>query len=582
MTTKKEMTIWDGIKQTIDAYDNQQIDNNPSYAPSVRNVLDMIDCYWMSKYRDGDLDASGLRKAFYNIVVNPTEIAAKMIDLDTKDVIVIAEDGQSFYPSWILGKELKLWMKNKKNENGQTFGQLLNQMVLQFPKYGHLIVKKAKDTVHIVPIQNLYCNPEAKNFLDSEILIEKHPDCTAEFLRSQKKWNQDVVEKLISNFTDNGNGEGIDVYEKYEATKDGNNYIIFPEGGNDEDILFESRINKGDLYKEIKWEDIPGRALGRGQVEKLFEAQIAKNQNENLLRGGYRWTSKHAWQTRDDNVAKNLISEIEDGDVLTVNSEITPISMEERNLGAITIGDSKWNDLIAKLSFSAEPLSGETPKSGVTLGQTVLQTRMAGQYYDLKREDLGMFIKDILMEWIMPEFKKQKRDIHNLMLGEFDEDELTKLKDMVATSENNSSLLAQIKKTGRIPTSQEMEILKSINKEKLNRKKEIKIPKGFYDDIKYKIDIVITNEQIDIASRVTTLQTVLQIIGSNPTILKDPKTKKVFYNLLDMAGISPLDFKDEEPDMIDTIGQIQPQRGGSIAKIQQNNGVSATNQASII
>jgi len=577
---EQDQTIWSGIKQTIDAYDTQQIEHNPSYAPSIRNVLDMIDYYWMSKYRDGDLDSSGLRKAFYNIVINPTEIAAKMIDLDTKDILVIAEDGQSYYPSWILGKELKLWMKNKKNVNGQTFGQLLNQMIMQFPKYGHLIVKKAKDTVHIVPIQNMYCNPEAKSFLDSDILIEKHPDCTAEFLRGQKKWNQDVVEKLISEFTNNG---GVDIYEKYEATKEGNNYLVFPEGGNDEDILFESRINKGDLYKEIKWEDIPCRALGRGQVEKLFEAQIAKNQNENMLRGGYRWTSKHAWQTRDDNVAKNLISEIEDGDVLTVNSEITPISMEERNLGAINLGDNKWTDLIAKLSFSADSgLAGGDPKSGVTLGQTVLQTRMAGQYFDLKREDLGMFVKDILMDWTMPEFKKQKRDIHNLMLGEFDEDELTKLKDMVATSDNNASLISQIKKTGRIPNTQEMEVLKAINKEKINRKKELKIPKGFYEDIKYKIDIVITNEQIDIASRVTTLQTVLQIIGSNPTILKDPKTKKVFYKLLDMAGISPLDFKDEEPNMMDTIGQIQPQRGGSIAKIQQNNGVSASSQISTL
>jgi hypothetical protein len=302
-----------------------------------------------------------------------------------------------------------------------------------------------------------------------------------------------------------------------------------------------------------------------------------------MLRGGYRWTSKHAWQTRDDNVAKNLISEIEDGDVLTVNSEITPISMEERNLGAINLGDNKWTDLIAKLSFSADSgLAGGDPKSGVTLGQTVLQTRMAGQYFDLKREDLGMFVKDILMDWTMPEFKKQKRDIHNLMLGEFDEDELTKLKDMVATSDNNASLISQIKKTGRIPNTQEMEVLKAINKEKINRKKELKIPKGFYEDIKYKIDIVITNEQIDIASRVTTLQTVLQIIGSNPTILKDPKTKKVFYKLLDMAGISPLDFKDEEPNMMDTIGQIQPQRGGSIAKIQQNNGVSASSQISTL
>jgi hypothetical protein len=259
--------------------------------------------------------------------------------------------------------------------------------------------------------------------------------------------------------------------------------------------------------------------------------------------------------------------------------------MEERNLAAINVGDAKWNDLIAKLSFSADNgLGGADPKSGVTLGQTVLQTKMAGQYFDLKREELGMFIKDILMEWIMPEFKKQNRNIHSLMLGEFDEDELTKLKDMVNVGDNNNSLLAQIKKTGRIPNSQEMEIFKAINKERNNKKKELKIPKGFYDNLKYKIDIVITNEQIDMASRMTTLQTVLQIIGGNPTILKDPRTKKVFYKLLDMAGISPLDFKEEEPSMSDMLSNanIQPQRGGSVAKLPQTSNASSSNKVTTL
>lgn len=550
------------IEAIVEGYRTEALDCNPIYAPSNKDVLELIDSYFASKYRDNEYDSSGYKKPFYNIVINPTEVASKMIDLDTKDIRIVAEDGQSYYPAWFFGKELKIWMKDKKNKDGQTFGQLLNQMVYKYPKYGHLIAKKAKDTVYLVPLQNFYCdNPEADNFLSCDTVVEEH-DYTAEQLRKQEGWKN--VEDIITKYEVEGN---IKVYEISVLNQKGDNYFIQPAGCNkEEDVLYKDRRDRKDLYKEIKWEDLPGRCMGRGQPEKLFEAQIAKNQNEYYLRSGYRWTSKKLWQTRDDNIAKNLITEVEDGDVLTANSEITPISMEERNLGAIREGDTKWDKLISTLSFAFEPISGQPSKSGTTLGATVLQTNMMRQYYDLKREELGMFIKDILFDWIIPEFKKQKNGKHNLMMSEFDESELTKIKELVLTNKTNRAVIGQVEKTGAIPTMQEMELLKSITSEKMKSQKDIKIPDNFYNNLKYKIDIIITNEQIDTASRMTTLQTVLQIIGGNPTILQDPRTRKVFYKLLDLAGISPTDFQEEEPDLASTVGQNTAQVGGSVSK----------------
>lgn len=553
------------IENIISNYKDTKLDCNPVYAPSNGDIIGLIDCYFANKYRDNEYDSTGMKKSFFNIVINPTEIASKMIDLDTKDVKIVAEDGQSYYPAWLFGKELKIWMKDKKNENGQTFGQLLNQMVYSFPKYGHLIAKKVKDTVHIVPIQNMACdNPTGKSFTSSDVIIETH-EMTEGQLGKQKNWEN--VDNAISKYT---NEDGVVVvYEIHDITKDKNNYVIIPKGAKDGEELYIGTKKREDLYKEVKWEDMPGRVLGRGQPEKLFEAQIAKNQNEHYLRSGYRWTSKKLWQTRDDNIAKNLITELEDGDVLTVNSEITPISMEERNLSAINLGDAKWDNLISKLSFSSEPMSGERPPSGTPFGTTKLQAVMAGQFYDLKREELGMFIKDILFDWIIPEFKKQKNGKHILMLGEFDEDELLKLKELVFERKNNNALIKHIQKTGAIPDMREMEVLKAINRQKLKAEKDIKIPEGFYDNLKYKIDIIITNEQIDMASKMTTLQVVLQILGSNPAIMSNPRTRKIFMKLLDLSGISPTEFRDEEPQLDEVVGQNAPQRGGSTARVSQ-------------
>ncbi len=549
------------INREVEQCERDTLVCNPSYAPTQKEILRLVDFYWVNKYKDGEYDETGYRKSFYNVIINPTEIASKMIDLDTKDIQIKAEDGQSFYPAWLMGKDLRIWMKSKKNKDGRVFGQLLNDMVYSLPKYGHLLVKKAKDTIYIVPLQNVFNEPNALNFLSSRFLIESH-EYTPDELRNQG-W--DNVENVIYKYGKTGK---ITIYER-SGVIEGEpkyNYVIVPKGGGNypEDILFIDKIDRKDLFKEIKWDNIPGRASGRGTPERLFEGQIAKNSNENLLRSGYRWTSRHLFQSRDQSITRNLIADLFDGEVLPVESEITPIAVEERNLPAIREGDSKWDKNIADLTFAYEPMGGQKPSSGTPLGTSILQTRMSGQYFDLKREDLGMFIKDILFDWIIPNFKNQTRNEHSIMLGEFDEDELGKIKELILTNKTNKSIVKNIIKTKIIPSMDEVDILRGIELEKLKKSKDISIPKGYYDDLKYKIDIVITNEQIDLASRMSTYQTILQIIGTNPTILQDKRARKIFYKLLDLSGISPVDFGiDETPELAQTMAK----QGGSIAKI---------------
>ena len=556
-------TIWEHVNTKLSEFKTTSVEFNPTFAPFQLDVINLVDNYWSSRYRDGASDSSGYKKAFYNIVMKPTYVASKMIDLDTKDIRVMAEEGQSYYPAWFFGKELKLWMKNTKNQNDQTFGQLLNDIVYQLPKYGHVLLKKAKGSVFIVPLQSVRNDPTAQSVLKSDWMAIEHN--LTKYQMKEQGWDETKINAVYTKFQ---NKNKVKIYEfigdcEYPT---GENYFIIPEKGNDEDIIFKNKIKVKDYFKEIKWEDIPNRALGRGQPEKLFENQIAKNTDENLFRTGLRWSSKHIFQSRDESLAKNLLTDIENGDLLTALSEIQPIAVEERNLSAYQASDAKWDKNSSDNTFSYESISGERPPAGTPLGTTVLQSQQAGAFFDLKREDLGMFLKEVIFDWIIPDFKKDNRREHKIMFGEFEEDEVDKLRGLILTNKFNQSLFRNIKKNGRIPNSQERQILKSILQEKIRNDKDIKIPDNYYDDIRYKIDIVITNEQIDVASKMTTLQTILQIIGSNPTILRDKVTKKVFYQLLDMTGISPINLGvDEEPSVEDMAMQTMAQRGGSIA-----------------
>lgn len=545
-----ENPICKKVEEHIEKFENGTLDSAPPYATTQKKIIELIDSYWVSKYRDNQYDELGFLKPFYNIVINPTEVAAKMVDLDTKDIRIVAEDGQSYYPAWLFGKELKIWMKDNK------IGKLLNQIVLNAPKYGSIVLKKVGNEINLVPIQNIVCNPTAKRLTD-DLIVEVHEETTERFMQMVEEygWDKDQAGGATGDDT-------IIFYEVYGQVDDyAENYFIVTKNG----IMLYA--DKRDCpYKEFHWDKIDGRWFGVGQVERLFEAQIQINKIEKYKSNALHWTSKRIWQTRDDTIKKNLMTDIKNGDLLFVNSEINPVSTEERNLHAYRDEDARWDKLRQEITFAYDTIRGERPPSGTPLGSAILQTRMAGGFFDFKREELGLFLKGVILDWVIPQFAKEKKGEHIVTFGEFKEDELTKLKNLIITNRTNKEIINKLIAKGKVPSAQEYELLRSAVKEKINKEKELKIPKGYYDNLKYKIDVIVTNEQVDVASKMTTLQTILTIIGSNPTILQDPRTKKVFYQMLDLAGISPTDFEGEVPEIEQQAEQVA-QRGGGMAKV---------------
>lgn len=540
------MTPFDKIQGKIKEYE-QDITMNfaPSYATTQEEIIKLIDYYWVSRYRDGDKDSLGFLKPFYNIVINPTEVASKMIDVDTKNIKVIAEDGASYYPVWFFSKELREWMKEK------NFGKLLNEIVYTLPKYGSVVLKKSGDNINLVPLQNLRNNPIVRK-LDDDLIIEIHTEPKQAFMNH--KWNN--IDEAID-----VEGNDITYYESYGKFEDtDNNYFIYSEGG---DELFSAKLDDCP-YREVHWDKLEGRWLGRGQVEKLFEAQIHLNKIANYKAQSLHWTSKRIFQTRDDTVEKNLMTDIQNGDIMRINSEITPIANEERNIHAYREEEESWGALIDKLGFSYDIIRGQRQPSGTTLGQTQIQTAMASGFFDLKQEDIGLFIRDLILDWLIPMFEKNKKSKHQVMISNFSEEELAHLREMIVEDKTNKAIMEYITKSGSIPTQGEVDAMKIVVTEKIKKEKAIDVPEGFYTGLKYKIDVVITGEQIDLAAKMSGAQVALQILGSNPTILQDPKTKKYFMQLLEAIGLNPLDIQEESAP--DAILQNIAQMGGSIAR----------------
>ena len=545
----------DVIEQEVKYYEDTTLDVNPSFAPNMEELYQLIDCYWVSRFREGDSDSLGAKRVFYNIVNFPTEVAAKMIDLDTKDILLIAENWASYWPSWLMQKELKMWMKDK------YFGRQLNDYALIWPKYGHLFVKKVKDDVICVPPQNMIYRPNAVD-LDNVPLIEKHKFATGEEMAETAR------KSGWSNYEEQAKTDGeVIVYEAWFPKgylKESKNYFIICDGKE----LSSSTIDKP--YKHLAYEKVPGRATGRGTVEKLFEEQIYLNRIANYKAEGLHWTSKHLYQTRDGNISGNLLTEVDNGEVLRVNQNIEPIVNEERNLSAYASDEAKWLDNANKRTFAREPISGGRAPSGTPLGSTILQQKMATGFFEQKKEELAMFVKEILWDWVIPQFKNQNRSEHKVLIENLitGSEQSSEAFFSAVVDTNLKKKQISLLKQGKIMDTRQAQMLKSIIAQRV-KNEEFKIPKNLYENLKYKIDIVIVGEQIDVATRQATMQSVLQLLASNPDIMKDKTTRGILNSMLDMAGINPKDIGvNTIPDMTEQAGQGRIGQGGSIAKPQ--------------
>lgn len=551
-----DLELFAAIKGEIDYCETTKLPVNPSFTPTEQHRLDLIDRYMVSKYRDGDTDSFGNQMVFYNISSFPVEVASKMLDFDTKDITLIAED-ERYWETWLMEKELRFWMEDRK------FGKLLNDLAFRYPRDGQVIAKNVDGEVELVPLKNLRFRPNALK-LENTPIIEKYEYMADEFKAEAKKRGWENWEKVELNpdKAQTGYFNKVDKVTVFGAWfpvgyLDGtDNYFIVSYDGH---VL--AKWEQDMFYKGLRWEELQGRLFGRGVVEKLFNEQIYLNRIANYKAEGLNWTSKHIWQTRDVSFKTNLLGNTDNGDVFVTNDPIEPVKMEERNLSFYNQEEQRWEGNALRRNFTQEPITGERAPAGTPLGSSILQARMASGFYDQKKEDLAIFVKEILWDWVLPEFKKDKKGAHSLMMKNI------LSSDKGAEKFFNLQLNYRINKQkfGKFLPPEMWEMKKALEAEKLKNSK-IEMPRGFYDDLKYKMKITIVGENIDVASKLTTLQTLFQIIGSNPSVLENKTTKSILFKMLNLSGFNPHDFEDEEVPTVQGVAQqAQAQRGGSIA-----------------
>jgi hypothetical protein len=531
------------------------------------DTLQTIEYYTNDKFESGDTDSEGQQKLFLNICSFRAEVAAKQIDLDVKNFVWIPEEGESVWPAYFCNQEFKGWAKDN------YFGELLNDTVERFPKYGTVVLKRVGKVLEPVPLINLRNQQDAKSLQTATYVIEEHKDMTKSEMEAMPDWK---VEDLDLEWD-----EKVTVYERYgrvplsfykkyrgEEAKEGDDKksvdclailtLKAPQKGNEYGgtILFLEQISRRP-YEEVHYARQDGRWLGIGEVEKNFGNQVARNMIFNLRRRALMWSAKKIFQSADDTVAKNLVKEVRDGEVLQIspNGQISEVITANRNLAEFKSTEDVLEENSNQRSFTFEVATGEALPSGTPFRLGVVLANSVNSYYGLKQEKLGLFFKRVINELVWPVFKKDKRKEHIVTL--FDSEKgIEALKQVMITLFLNEA----IKKSMLAGVLPEMESLKAQVTDSVMKIKNIfaKLPEGYYDEIKAKAVLDITGETIDFTKKIETLTNLYNTMSQRG----DPRADSVLKTLVALTG-ETIDLYETPP---------QPQGMGQMTQAMKPQG----------
>lgn len=496
------------------------------------DTLQAIEFVDNSKFLNGVKDREGQTKFFLNTASFRKEVASKNIDIDVKNFNFVPEDGQPEYGAIIARKKFKKWAK----DNGLS--DKINDTVDRFPKYGTIVAKKVGKEIEIIPLGKLRNQQDAKCLEDASYVIEEHEGMCKSDMEEYKGWD---TSKLSLKWD-----EKVTVYERYgyvpaafykahggtvQVKDDATMYCVTvitldksKKGKTGGEVLFIEETECPYIERHYAKQD--GRWLGIGEIEKQIDNQAARNMVFNLRKKSLGWASKNVFGTADDTLVNNLSTQVKDGDVLKLTNPNSMWRIDTTNRANVDYNaiDQLIEENSNQRSFTFEVATGETMSSGTPFRLGALLSNSVNSYYDKKREILGLFWKDIVIEFMIPAWIKETEDefIHGVLDTEEGFDELRQAKKDRMITDSIISAIVNGKDIDIETIKQEVDAgLAKVSRDYYKMtKQEIK-------DMKYRIDLDITGESIDIPKKIETLTSLYQsqiqmqdIEGAKATIKK--------------------------------------------------------------
>jgi hypothetical protein len=515
-------------KNTAGNYFNQQ------------DTIATVDLFYNSVFENGAFDDQGERKIFMNIMKFRCDVSTKQIDLDVKNFKFVPDDYASPFTAMFMSKDFKEWSKDN------YFGEILNKCAEAFPKYGTVVLKKVGKEIKFVPLQNLKNEQTAECLDDARYVIEEHVDMYPWEIKEMKDWNLEGLELTNKPLT---------VYERYGYVP---RYWLTEHGvvsaGDPEEFVDSMVVVSCDIkdekekehifyckelkdderpYQEAHWSKQVGRWLGVGVGEDLISNQRAKNIVVNLKRRNLSWSSKKIFQTKSTlESAKNLVRDVEDGDVIDVgvNGDLVQINTQNNHAQDYELFSNEWDHNSDQKAFTYAAITGEGGPAGTAYRLGVLMTDAANSFFGFKRQKLGLFLTRIMDKYLIPQFIKDMTNKDRIISYFSDEPGYDALKQAAMDWVKQQAITATLLGGETVDVNT---LVQAIQPYEAVKQLLINLPKTLYKEARFKFDLDITGEAVDVSAEVQSLTSVYQLLVQKG----DPRADTILDMITHKVGI---------------------------------------------
>lgn len=510
-----------------------------------------------------------------NVILAMMNVQYRTEGFDVKDIDLYIDDVAEHYKSFLVRKFHDKWVLENSIDTA------IDETVESYADYGGALVRKS-DTARpeVIDLRTIaFCNQT--NILAYPFGI-KHVLSASE-LRDKTKWGDGNygatmdVETLIK-LAKREEKDEIEVFEVHgtlpvEWLSDSPSYVeetkkdvqqiqivaYYKDENNQEQGVTLFKYKEPKLpFKFLARDEVKGRALGRGGIEELFEAQAWTNWNEIKVTEMMEAASKIIPVTDDPSIAAKHPSGMKDMDNLEFlevgeGKSVRAFDNVPRNLTAFNDALLRWEEHGQRLSSAGDALMGETPSSGTPFKLYEAQQIEGKGMHKYRQGKIAVFWDEIYRDWVLPYIQKEIVQ-GRTFLSELSADEMQSISEQVMENYANRKRTEEVL-SGEMPTDKEFlrqeaqtQFLKGGNK------KFIEILK---DEIKKPLSVVtnIAGKQKNLALLTDKLVNVMRQYISTPQIRQDPEMTKLLNTILESSGLSPIMFGStpQQPQ------QMQPQ-----------------------
>jgi hypothetical protein len=396
--------------------------------------------------------------------------------------------------------------------------------------------KKVSGGYERVDLKNFYViNQTAKTLADTAV-IERHSLTQSDLRDKEGVWENidKVIESCGSGFKATDKSEESETsnpyYEIYERNGEVSEEILYQAqgktGGSDKKyflakiivagidndtkeggqfVLFAEKMTKMP-YKEAHRGRYKGKWFREGLYEILFDCQTRANQIGNQIALGLEWASKTIFKTPEDTFAQNLLTDLRNGDILRAK-DIAQVEVRMQGLDQLMVDWNRNLQVADRLANSYEIVQGQTMPSNTPFKLGNMLDQNANKLFDFIREKLALGFQELIEDWILPALLNDIKTESVIDLTNSEEN----LKDyykMVVDSWYLKNLIILPPHSPEIAQLLKEKKIEEITK---NKKAIVPISKGFWDGYKPRARVVITGENVKLASEMESLSSFIAL-----------------------------------------------------------------------